>query len=93
MANEDLARTYAQAIFEQAVGRWQKALRATQEAIDHAGVETLLDNPAESFERKKEQLNRALPANTDPEVRNFIYLLVSKNEAHLLPQVMAAFDL
>ncbi len=93
MANEDLARTYAQAIFEQAVGRWQKALRAANETIDRAGVETTLDNPAEKFERKKELLNRTLPANTDPEVLNFIYLLTSKNELHLLPEVMAAFDL
>ena len=93
MANDDIARTYAQAVFEQATGRWQKALRAMQEAVDHAGIETTLDNPAESFERKKELLNRALPANADPEVRNFIYLLASKNEAHLLPQIIVAFEL
>jgi len=93
MANEDLARSYAQAIFEQAVGRWQKALRALPETIDRAGVEPRLDNPAESFERKRELLTRTLPANTDAEVRNFLYVLVGKNELHLLPQILASFDL
>ncbi len=92
MANEELTRTYAQAIFEQAVGRWQKALRAANEALEQAGVETMLDNPSEKFDRKQELLNRTLPANTDLEARNFVYLLASKNETHLLPEVLAEFD-
>jgi F-type H+-transporting ATPase subunit delta len=92
MATDELARTYAQAIFEQAAGRWQKALRAVNEALERTGVETTLDNPVEKFDRKRELLNRTLPANIDPEVRNFVYLLASKNETHLLPQVLVEFD-
>ncbi|MGB8644514.1 MAG: F0F1 ATP synthase subunit delta [Anaerolineae bacterium] len=93
MANDELARNYAQAIFEKAVERWQKPLRAVNAALQ-AQPDTLLqlDNPAENYERKKDQANRLLPRDADAEVRNFIYLLTSKNELHLLPEIAAAFD-
>ncbi len=92
MANDEIARTYAQAIFEQAVERWRKALRTVNQAVEKAGILTQLDNPGGQFERKKQLLNPALPANTDPEIRNFIYLLASKNEVHLLPEILVEFD-
>jgi F-type H+-transporting ATPase subunit delta len=92
MANEELARSYAQAIFEQAVDRWRKALRGVSESVARAVILTQLDNPAEKFERKKQLLNPVFPENTDPELRNLIYLLASKNQVHLLPEVLVEFD-
>jgi F-type H+-transporting ATPase subunit delta len=93
MANEQLARVYAQAVFEQAVERWRKALRAVVENLEQARDPlTLLDNPAEEMKRKQELVNRLLPPNADNEVRNFVYLLASRNQVHLLPEVLAEFD-
>ncbi len=92
MANDELARSYAQAIFEQAVERWRQALRTVNESVTKAGILTQVDNPATNFDRKKQLLNPVLPANTDPEVRNLIYLMASKNELHLLPEVLVEFD-
>ncbi len=92
MANDELARSYAQAIFEQAVERWRQALRAVNQSVTKAGILTQVDNAAANFERKKQLLNPVLPANTDPEVRNLIYLMASKNELHLLPEVLVEFD-
>ncbi len=92
MAEDELARSYAQAIFEQAVERWRQALRTVNEAVTKADILTQVDNPTANFDRKKQLLNPALPANVDPEVRNLIYLLASKNELHLLPQVLVEFD-
>ncbi len=92
MANEELARSYAQAIFEQAVERWRQALRTVNESVTKAGIATQVDNPSANFERKKQLLDPALPTNVDPEVRNLVYLLASKNELHLLPEVLVEFD-
>jgi F-type H+-transporting ATPase subunit delta len=93
MANDQLVRAYAQAIFEQAVERWRKALRTVSENLGQApDALTRLDNPSEDMPRKQELVNRLLPPNADGEVRNFVYLLASKNQVHLLPDVLAEFD-
>jgi F-type H+-transporting ATPase subunit delta len=92
MADESIARVYAQAIFEKALERWRRELRAVNNAVEDTGSLTNLDNPAEAFDRKKELVSRALPANADGEVRNFLYLLASKNELHLLPEVLVELD-
>ncbi len=93
MPNDDLARSYAQAVYEKAMERWQKSLRGLSDTLQsQPALLPQLDNPAQPFERKKESVNRLLPADADAEVRNFVYLLASKNELHLLPQVLAEFD-
>jgi F-type H+-transporting ATPase subunit delta len=93
MAEDQLVHAYAQAIFEQAVGRWRKALSAVSGNLEKAQDSlTRLDNPAEDLQRKKELVNRMLPAEADGEVRNFVYLLASRGQVHLLPEVLAEFD-
>ncbi len=93
MANDELARSYAQAIYEKAVERWQKPLRAVNERLEaQPDLLPKLDNPAEGIERKKDSLNRLLPKDADAEVRNFVYLLASKNEMHMLGEVIGLFE-
>jgi F-type H+-transporting ATPase subunit delta len=93
MADDQLVQAYAQAIFEQAVGRWRKALRVVMENMEQAGDSlTRLDNPAEQLELKKKLVDQLLPADADGEVRNFVYLLASKSQIHMLPEVLAEFD-
>lgn len=93
MANEQLARPYAQAIFEQAMERWRQALRAVVEKLGQARDPlTFLDSPGEDMKRKQELVDRLLPPNADHEVRNFLYLLASRNQVRLLPEVLAEFD-
>src|SRR5512143_1403944 len=93
MANDALARAYAQAIFEQAVGRWKKQLGAVRDAIDkHPDMVPGLDNAAEPFDRKRDELNRLLPPNSDAEARNFLYLLASRGDLHLLGEILGEFD-
>jgi F-type H+-transporting ATPase subunit delta len=93
MADDQLVHAYAQAIFEQAVERWRKALRVVIERLEQERDSlTRLDNPAEQLARKKELVNHLLPDDVDGEVRNFLYLLASKNELHLLSEVLAEFD-
>lgn len=92
MAEEATAQAYAQAIFDKAVERYARELQALVGALERHGLVTQLDSPTETFERKKEWVNSALPPQVDPEVRNLALMLASKNLMHLLPDVIANFE-
>jgi F-type H+-transporting ATPase subunit delta len=92
MAKEDIAQTYAQAIFDEAIQGWQDTLKSISTSLTHAGLTEQLDNPATPFGKKEELLRGILPANAKTETQNFIKLLASKNHVHLLPQIIAGFD-
>ncbi|TAH51615.1 MAG: ATP synthase F1 subunit delta [Chloroflexota bacterium] len=83
---------YARAIFEKAVEKYGRDLHALNSAVDKSNLLTRLDNPSESFEGKKALLNGMLPPNADNEVRNLAYLLASKNQVHLIGEIVSAFD-
>ncbi|OQY91563.1 MAG: ATP synthase F1 subunit delta [Chloroflexi bacterium UTCFX4] len=92
MADAALAPTYARALFEKAVEKYTRDLRALASAVAKSNLLTRLDNAAESFESKKALINGLVPAQADPEVRNLALLLASKNQMHLLPNVVSEFD-
>lgn len=86
------ATNYARALFEKSVEKYARDLHALQNALAKSNLLTRLDNPAESFDGKKALLNGVLPPNADNEVRNLAYLLASKNQVHLLGDVVSSFD-
>lgn len=86
------ASNYARAVFEKAVEQYARDLHTLHSALEKSNLLTRLDNPTESFEGKKALLNGLLPPNAEPEVRNLAYLLASKNQLHLLGDVIKSFD-
>lgn len=92
MAKEDLAHTYAQAVFDEAVQGWHETLKSVNASLGKAGLTDQLDNPSTQFNKKEELLRGVIPANAKPEVQNFVKLLASKNHVHLLPQIISEFD-
>jgi F-type H+-transporting ATPase subunit delta len=92
VANERLAQTYAQAIFEQAMAGWLVPLKMIAASLAHAGVTEQLDNTGLEFSKKQELLRAHLPPDTPIEAQNLVSLLASKNHVHLLSQVIAEFD-
>ncbi|MBI3740516.1 MAG: F0F1 ATP synthase subunit delta [Chloroflexi bacterium] len=92
MANESMARAYAQAIFEKAVASWLMPLKTIYAAIAKENLTAQLDDNKLAFAKKETLLSRVIPAQTASEVKNLIALLASKNEIHLLPEVIAEFD-
>jgi F-type H+-transporting ATPase subunit delta len=92
MAKEDIAQTYAQAIFDEAIQGWQDTLKTISASLTKAGMTELLDNPSTPFAKKEELLRGILPPGAKSETQNFIKLLASKNHTHLLPQIIAGFD-
>jgi len=92
MPKEDLAQTYAQAIFGQAVEGWHDALKTLNSSLEKSGLTEQLDNSSTKFGKKEELLRNIIPADSKSEVGNFIKLLASKNHVHLLPQIVAEFE-
>lgn len=91
MANERLAQVYAQALFEEAVASWLTPLKNVAASLKPSDVEQL-DSLALPFSKKQELLSRLQPSAASAQLHNFLSLLASKDEMHLLPQVIAEFD-
>jgi F-type H+-transporting ATPase subunit delta len=92
MADASLVSSYARALFEKAVEKYTRDLHALHSAVTKSNLLPRLDNPGESFESKKALINGLVPAQADPEVRNLALLLASKNQLHLLGDVVNEFD-
>lgn len=91
MANEQSPETYAQAIFEQATADWLTPLKNVAECLPPDKAEQL-DQPGLAFSKKQEILNQLIPASAPRQVQNFLALLATHNNIHLLPGIIAAFD-
>lgn len=92
MANERLAQTYAQAMFEEAMASWLTPLKVVAEAIAQRSLVEQLDHAGVDLARKQAMLQPLFPPNTSPLVHNLVSLLASKNQMHLLPGVISAFE-
>jgi F-type H+-transporting ATPase subunit delta len=92
VADERQAQTYAQALFEQAVSNWLAPLKEISASIANKGLTAKLDDSGVAFAQKQVALKSVVPANAAPQVQNLVSLLVSKNQVHLLPEVVALFE-
>lgn len=85
-------RAYARAVYETAVGEWLEDLRDIREQLERRKLVTSLDDPATSFEAKKELLEDVLGPDVDRRARNFLYTLVSHNHVNLLDQIIDDYE-
>ena len=92
MANERPAQIYAQAVFEKAVTTWLDPLRAIVTSLAESNLIETLDDAGVAFSKKQEMLQPVFPANAGTEMRNFLFLLASKNDVNLLPEIVKEFD-
>ena len=92
MAHERPSQVYAQAVFEKAMAGWLTPLKTISAALAQSGSLAKLDDAALPFQKKQELLHSVFPKDAAPEVQNFLFLLASKNEAHLLPDIIKEFD-
>lgn len=92
MADERPSQVYAQAVFEKAMASWLAPLKAIAASLAQAGSIEKLDDAGVAFPKKQEMLHSAFPKDAATEVQNFLFLLASKNEVHLLPEIIKEFD-
>ena len=92
MANERPSQVYAQAVFEKATAGWLVPLRTIAASLARSGGIEKLDDVGLPFSKKQELLRSVFPKDATQEVQNFLSLLASKNEVHLLPEIINEFD-
>ena len=93
MRDQQLVKSYADALFKAAFESWLKQLSAVHEGMQ--ANPRLLDtvrDPSPEFARKAQPILQLLPSDADKEVRNFVQLLISRNELKLLPEVIEALN-
>jgi len=85
--------TYSQALFELAFEDWLEELQAAWKNLEEdAETVVAVDDSSVPFEERKARLDAHLPDNLSAKTRNFLYLLASNNDLHLLNDIIREFD-
>lgn len=97
MLTNQLAVTYAQAIYELASEKGmleavEKQLRQVEETVKgHEDLATLLYHPRVPVQAKKETINRVFGMSLADFVKNFLLLLVDKRRETALPAIVSEY--
>ena len=97
MLSNQLAATYAQAVFELAAGRnaldqVENELRHVEETIrGQADLATLMYHPRVPAAAKKETVEKVFGAGLTAFVRNFLFLLIDKRRESALPAIVRQY--
>lgn len=93
-----VARRYAAALFNMAKNRGQvdavatnlrEVVDATRGSRDLMGV---MHHPLLTLDKKKSVLRAVFGGNIRPDVEKFLFLIIEKNRAVMLPQILTEFD-
>jgi F-type H+-transporting ATPase subunit delta len=89
----DRAHGYAQGLYKAATESWLAQLGQVSQGLRaDPALRVALDDPATEFTDKVARLATLLPADADKEVRNFLSLLISRNEVKLLDRIIDEFE-
>lgn len=94
MRRSEAPRAYAQALYDVATGSWINQLNAVLTGLQSdAKLRDYLADPSHEFSDKVTRLVALLPPDSDKEVRNFLSLLLNRNELKLLEPILDHFVL
>jgi len=92
MRDQQLVKNYADALYNAAFESWLKQLSTVQEGLQaNPQYFDIVRDPTLEFSQKAQPILQLLPSDADKEVRNFVQLLISRNELKLLPEIIEAF--
>ncbi len=94
MRTEELATSYAKAIYEAAFETWLLALRQVRDGL-HADAQLafLLTDPGKDDEAKRPIVKALLPAGGSAEMENFVLLLARNGHLGMLEEISQEFGL
>jgi F-type H+-transporting ATPase subunit delta len=92
VANERPSQAYAQAVYDKAVEDWLTPLKTIAASLAQSNLIRKLDDAGLAFSKKQELLRPLFPKDAPAEVQNFVYLLATKNDMHLLPEIVSNVD-
>lgn len=102
--NLTIARPYAKAVFEQALGdhgvsEWEQILQALAATAEDTQVNNLLDSPGVEaqqwlalFTRVVEKLHPSLAAKRQTELKNFLTILIEEKRVKVLPEILSRYQ-
>jgi len=94
MRRGEEARAYAKALYEAATMSWIHQLNTVLQGLQSdAGLREYLADPSHNFGDKAARLLALLPPESDREIRNFLSLLLNRNELKLLEPIVEQFVL
>lgn len=93
MKAQELSQKYAAAVFTLALEKWLTPLNAVQDRLaDSSKLAQSLQDSGRSFSNRQKELDGIIPANSDQEVRNFLYTLLKNGDIGLLGEVLADLE-
>lgn len=92
-----LARPYASAVFKRAketgsADKWSQSLAFIEAVVTNQDVSGIIDNPNVSNERKSALMLDLCGEKVDPEVGNFLQLLVHNKRLGLVSYIMRLYE-
>ena len=89
MKAQELSKKYAGAVFSLALEQWLTALSAVQEKLrDNTALAQGLADADRSFADRQKELDGVIPADSDSNIRNFLYTLLKNGDIGLLGDVL-----
>ena len=86
MKAQELSQQYATAIFSLALEKWLSALSTVQNRLaDNPKLAESLQDTDRLFADKQKDLDGIVPADSDQNVRNFLYTLVKNGDSGKRP--------
>jgi F-type H+-transporting ATPase subunit delta len=90
---QELSQQYATAIFSLALEKWLSSLSTVQNRLaDNPKLAESLQDADRLFADKQKELDGIVPADSDQNVRNFLYTLVKNGDIGLLGGVLETLE-
>ncbi len=91
MNEKELVNAYAKAVFEAVIEKVTQELTAVMQKLTvDSDLALALSDPGKGVTEKQLYLDKLLSADASPEVKNFLLLLLSKQQLDLLPEIVDA---
>ncbi|MBI1880853.1 MAG: ATP synthase F1 subunit delta, partial [Chloroflexi bacterium] len=93
MKAQELSRKYATAVFGLALESWLNLLNVVQaELANSSALAATLQDKDRSFDERKKALDKLIPGDASPQVRNFLYMLLKDGDIGLLGEIMGELN-
>ena len=92
MRKNTLTQSYAQAAYEAATDGWLRTLMAVQASLEKTpDLLANLRDPGMDLGKKQTLAATIIPGEAPREIRNFVSVLLSRNDLGLLPEIVEQF--
>ena len=89
MKAQELSRKYATAVFSLALESWLNPLNLVRaELANSSTLAAMMQDKDRPFSERQQALDKIIPGDSSPQIRNFLYTLLKDGDIGLLGEVM-----